>query len=57
MYYSADGRPNPVTRKALLNETGVEELDQEKLPHLLQLKYKAIEDAKEILVSSHNELK
>ena len=30
-------------------ETGVEELDQEKLPHLLTLKYKAIEDAKEIL--------
>jgi len=32
-------------------ETGVEELDQEKLPHLLNLKYKAIEDAKEILGS------
>ncbi len=30
-------------------ETGVEELDQEKLPSLLLLKYKAIEDAKEIL--------
>ncbi|MCC6298387.1 MAG: GIY-YIG nuclease family protein [Anaerolineales bacterium] len=30
-------------------ETGVEELDQEKLPQLLSLKYKAIEDAKEIL--------
>ena len=30
-------------------ETGVEELDQEKLPALLLLKYKAIEDAKEIL--------
>jgi type I restriction enzyme R subunit len=30
-------------------ETGVEELDQEKLPQLLMLKYKAIEDAKEIL--------
>jgi type I restriction enzyme R subunit len=30
-------------------ETGVEELDQEKLPSLLMLKYKAIEDAKEIL--------
>jgi len=30
-------------------ETGVEELDQEKLPHLLTLKYKAIEDAKEVL--------
>ncbi len=30
-------------------ETGVEELDQEKLPHLLTLKYQAIEDAKEIL--------
>jgi type I restriction enzyme R subunit len=27
-------------------ETGVEELDQEKLPHLLQLKYHALEDAK-----------
>ncbi len=32
-------------------ETGVEELDQEKLPQLLTLKYKAIEDAKEILGS------
>jgi type I restriction enzyme, R subunit len=30
-------------------ETGVEELDQEKLPSLLLLKYQAIEDAKEIL--------
>ena len=30
-------------------ESGVEELDQEKLPQLLTLKYKAIEDAKEIL--------
>lgn len=30
-------------------ETGVEELDQEKLPHLLTLKYKVIEDAKKIL--------
>ncbi len=30
-------------------EIGVEELDQEKLPHLLTLKYQAIEDAKEIL--------
>ena len=30
-------------------ETGVEELDQEKLPHLITLKYNAIEDAKEIL--------
>jgi type I restriction enzyme, R subunit len=30
-------------------ETGVEELDQEKLPFLLTLKYKAIEDAKETL--------
>ncbi|RIK30433.1 MAG: restriction endonuclease subunit R [Anaerolineae bacterium] len=30
-------------------EVGVEELDQEKLPQLLKLKYKAIEDAKEIL--------
>ena len=29
-------------------ETGVEELDQEKLAPLLMLKYKAIEDAKEI---------
>lgn len=32
-------------------ETGVEELDQGKLPHLLNLKYKALEDAKEILGS------
>lgn len=30
-------------------ETGVEELDQEKLPHLLTLKYQALDDAKEIL--------
>lgn len=30
-------------------ESGVEELDQEKLPHLLTLKYKAIEDAKSLL--------
>lgn len=30
-------------------ETGVEELDQEKLPSLLTLKYKAIEDAKNVL--------
>lgn len=30
-------------------ETGVDELDQEKLPALLTLKYRAIEDAKEIL--------
>jgi type I restriction enzyme R subunit len=30
-------------------ETGVEELDQEKLPQLLTLKYQAIEDAKETL--------
>ena len=30
-------------------ETGVEELDQEKLPRLLTLKYKAIEDAKNVL--------
>jgi type I restriction enzyme R subunit len=30
-------------------ETGVEELDQEKLPHLLTLKYQALMDAEEIL--------
>lgn len=30
-------------------EEGVEELDQEKLPSLLQLKYQAIEDARQIL--------
>ncbi|MBN8656110.1 MAG: DEAD/DEAH box helicase family protein [Anaerolineae bacterium] len=30
-------------------ETGVEELDQEKLPSLLQLKYQALEDARQIL--------
>jgi type I restriction enzyme R subunit len=29
-------------------ESGVEELDQEKLPSLLELKYHAISDAKEI---------
>jgi len=32
-------------------ETGVEELDQEKLPHLLTLKYQALDDAKELLGS------
>ena len=32
-------------------ETGVEELDQEKLPHLLKLKYLALDDAKEVLGS------
>jgi type I restriction enzyme R subunit len=32
-------------------ETGVEELDQEKLPDLLKLKYLALDDAKEILGS------
>ena len=30
-------------------ESGVEELDQEKLPNLLTLKYQAIRDAEEIL--------
>jgi len=30
-------------------ETGVEELDQDKLPILLTNKYKSLEDAKEIL--------
>ena len=35
-------------------ETGVEELGQEKLPHWLILKYKAIEDAKEILGNVEN---
>ncbi|MBI3741023.1 MAG: hypothetical protein HY257_04625 [Chloroflexi bacterium] len=30
-------------------ESGVEELDQEKLPHLLTLKYQALDDAKEML--------
>ena len=32
-------------------ETGVEELDQEKLPDLLTLKYQAIRDAEEMLGS------
>ena len=32
-------------------ETGVEELDQEKLPQLLTLKYQALDDAKETLGS------
>ncbi len=35
-------------------EVGVEELDQEKLPFLLTLKYKALEDAKDILGSIEN---
>ena len=30
-------------------ETGVEELDQDKLPELLKLKYMALEDAKRLL--------
>ena len=35
-------------------ETGVEELDQEKLPDLLTLKYQAISDAEEILGGVEN---
>ncbi len=35
-------------------ESGVEELDQEKLPELLELKYQALEDAKTILGSVEN---
>ena len=35
-------------------ETGVEELDQEKLPHLLTLKYHALDDAQTILGSIQN---
>ena len=35
-------------------ETGVEELDQEKLPELLTLKYHALDDAKEMLGSVQN---
>ncbi len=35
-------------------ETGVEELDQEKLPDLLTLKYQAIRDAEEMLGSVDN---
>ena len=35
-------------------ETGVEELDQEKLPDLLTLKYHALDDAKEMLGSVEN---
>ena len=35
-------------------ETGVEELDQEKLPHLLTLKYHALDDAKAILGTIQN---
>ena len=35
-------------------ESGVEELDQEKLPELLELKYQALEDAKEELGSVEN---
>ncbi|HHT9144887.1 MAG TPA: EcoAI/FtnUII family type I restriction enzme subunit R [Candidatus Wunengus sp. YC61] len=35
-------------------ETGVEELDQEKLPELLTLKYHALDDAKEMLGSVEN---
>ena len=35
-------------------ETGVEELDQEKLPILLTNKYQSLEDAKEILGDTAN---
>jgi type I restriction enzyme R subunit len=35
-------------------ETGVEELDQEKLPILLTNKYQSLEDAKEILGNVSN---
>ena len=35
-------------------ETGVEELDQEKLPELLTLKYHALSDAAEILGGVEN---
>jgi hypothetical protein len=35
-------------------ESGVEELDQEKLPELLELKYQALEDAKDNLGSVEN---
>ena len=35
-------------------ETGVEELDQEKLPVLLTNKYQSLEDAKEILGDTAN---
>jgi len=35
-------------------ETGVEELDQEKLPHLLTLKYQALNDAQTILGTIQN---
>jgi type I restriction enzyme R subunit len=37
-----------------LKETGVEELDQEKLPELLTLKYHALSDAAEILGGVEN---
>jgi type I restriction enzyme, R subunit len=37
---------------AKYNETGVGELDQEKLPHLLQLKYHALSDATALLGST-----
>ena len=35
-------------------ETGVEELEQEKLPHLLTLKYQALDDAQTILGTIQN---
>jgi len=38
----------------LFFETGVEELDQEKLPTLLINKYQSLEDAKDILGSVAN---
>lgn len=50
---------DPATRKALLEKLseagyGKEELDQEKLPKLLELKYHAISDAAEILGGVEN---
>lgn len=50
---------DPTTRKALLEKLseagyGKEELDQEKLPKLLELKYHAISDAAEILGGVEN---
>ncbi|MCG6535993.1 MAG: hypothetical protein L7F78_15140, partial [Syntrophales bacterium LBB04] len=53
--------PNPYTSETLLEfvlpkyiETGVEELDQEKLPDLLMLKYQTISDAAEMLGGVEN---
>ncbi len=51
IFQGLDNRQKEFLEFVLLKyiETGVEELDQEKLPDLLTLKYQAIQDAIELL--------